>query len=390
MDIISRTRILDLIQSCKGFAVTIYLPTFVTGRRKEQSPIRLKNLYNQVEKLFSETGIRPPEIKSFLKPIENLINDEIFWQQQTEGLALFLDKNNLHLYQLPEPVEESLFIGNHFHITPLIPIYHGNGQYYLLRIDQERPNLMKGSKFQLEEVDELDLPESLQKIFDDYFEFHSHLSFHTSTSTPNPDLPSLRHGEFFGQSGGDDIDEKAEIRNFFHRFDDALMEYIVGQDIPLVLAGVGYLHNLYRQANTYPNLVDEGITKNIDQMSTEELHRLSWQIVENNYKKDIEKALDNYHQIEAKKGDISAEIDNILPAAYYQRVHTLFAAEDVCIWGTFTPEENKINIEGERSFNNEELINLAVSYTLINGGQVFLIPKDKVPSDSSMAAILHY
>jgi hypothetical protein len=390
MDIISRTRILDLIQGCEGPAVSIYMPTFAVGRRKEQSPIRLKNLYNQVEKLFSETGRGPTEIKSFLKPIENLIDDEFFWQQQTEGLALFLDKNNIHLFHLPEPVEERLFIGNHFHITPLIPIFKGNGQYYLLQIDQERPILMQGSKFQLEEVDELDLPESLQNIFDDYFEFHSHLSFHTSTATPNPDLPNQRNGAFFGQSGGDDIDEKAEIRNFFHRFDDALMEYIGGQDIPLVLAGEGFLHNLYRQANTYPNLIEEGITKKVDQMSIEERHRLSWQLVEKKYKEDIERALGIYHQIEAKNGEIAVNIDNILPAAYYQRVHTLFAAEDVCIWGMFTPEENKVKIKGKQSSKNEELINLTASYTLINGGQVFLIPKDKVPGDLNMAAILHY
>jgi hypothetical protein len=147
---------------------------------------------------------------------------------------------------------------------------------------------------------------------------------------------------------------------------------------------------MYRQANTYPNLVEEGITKNVDQLSTEELHQLSWQIVENKYKKDIEKALDIYHQIESKNGEIAVEVNNILPAAYYQRVHTLFAAEDVSIWGTFNPDENKINIEEEGSFKNEELINLAAIYTLINGGQVFLIPKNKVPGDSSMAAILHY
>jgi hypothetical protein len=390
MDIISRTKILDLIQSCKGPAVTIYLPTFATGRSKEQSPIRLKNLYNQVEKIFSETGRRPTEIKSFLKPIENLIDDEFFWKQQTEGLALLLDTNNLHLYHLPERVEERLIIGNHFHITPLIPIYQGNGQYYLLQIDQERPILMQGSKFQLEAVDEFDLPESLQEIFDDYFEFHSHLSFHTSTSTPNPDLPRQRNGTFFGQSGGDDIDENAEIRNFFHRFDDALMEYIGGKDIPLVLAGVGFLHNLYRQANTYPNLVKEGITRKVDQLSTEELHRLSWQLVEKKYKKDIEKTLNIYHQNEAKNGEIAVEIDNILTAAYYQRVHTLFAAEDVSIWGTFTPEDNSVKIEAEQSHKNEELINLTASYTLIHGGQVFLIPEDKVPGETNMAAILHY
>jgi len=161
MDIISRTKLLDIVKHCEGPAVTFYLPTYVAGDRKQQSPIRLKNLFNQANNSFSETEMGAAEIKSFLKPVQKLIEDEFFWQQQTEGLVLFLDTINFHLFRLPEAVEEGLFIGNHFHMTPLIPIYQGNGYYFLLVIDQERPKIMEGSKFHLAKIDEIELPESL-------------------------------------------------------------------------------------------------------------------------------------------------------------------------------------------------------------------------------------
>ena len=109
MDIISRTTIIDLIQSCEGPAITIYLPTYSAGRSKNQSPIRLKNLINQAEIMLSETGMRSTQIRSFLKPIENLINDECFWQTQTEGLAVFLDKTDLYLFRLPAAVSGSRY-----------------------------------------------------------------------------------------------------------------------------------------------------------------------------------------------------------------------------------------------------------------------------------------
>ena len=390
MDIISRTEIIDLIKGCEGLAVTIYMPTYGSGRRKEQGPIRLKNLLKQAANHMSETGLSKGEIKTYLKPIENFLDDEFFWQQQTEGLALFLDANELHLYQLPDPVEESTLIGNLFHITPLIPIYQGNGLFYLLQIDQERPKIMQGSKFHLDEVEEVNLPESLQEMFDSYFEFHSHLSFHTSTSSPNPDSATQRNGMFFSQSGGDDIEKEAEIRNFFHRFDDALMAYLGGQDIPLVLAGADYLHHLYRQANSYPNLLDKGITKKVDQMPVEDLHRLSWEIVKDKFEKDVEQALSAYYQKDTKNGETSTEIEKIVSAAYYQQIHTLFAAEKVHLWGKFKPDENLVLIEEEPSTNNEDLINLAATHTLINGGQVLVVPQEKMPNMAKLAAILRY
>jgi hypothetical protein len=390
MDIISRKEIIDLIKHCEGLAITIYMPTYEAGRRKEQSPIRLKNLLNQATDQMSETGMGKGEINSYLNPIENLLDDEFFWQQQTEGLALFLDANELHLYHLPDRVEESLLIGNHYHITPLIPIYQGNGQYYLLQIDQERPKIMQGSKFHLDEVDEVNLPESLQEMFDSYFEFHSHLSFHTSTSSPNPDSATQRNGIFFSQSGGDDIEKEAEIRNFFHRFDDALMEYLGGHHTPLVLAGADYLHHSYRQANSYPNLLEKGITKKVDQMPVEDLHKLSWQIVQEKFEKDFEQALEAYHQKEVKNGETSTEIEKIVPAAYYQQIHTLFSAENVQLWGKFKPDENLVLIKKEPSTHNEDLINLAATHTLTNGGEVLVVPQEKIPNMAKLAAIFRY
>ena len=161
MNNISRTKLLDIVKNCDGLAVTIYMPTYVAGRRKEENPIRLKNHYNRAEYFLSETEMGRAEITSHLKPIKDLIDDEFFWQQQTEGLVLFLDKSKFHRFQLPDKVEEGLYIGNQFHITPLIPIYQGNGYYYLLLIDQERPKIMEGSKFHLAKIDEIELPESL-------------------------------------------------------------------------------------------------------------------------------------------------------------------------------------------------------------------------------------
>lgn len=389
MDIISKDTVTNLIESCEGTAVSIYMETFVSAREARQNPIRLKNLINEVKGQLAEVNLGEREIENYLTPLTDLIDDETFWQDQDQGLALFLDANELRIFRLPESFEELAVVGDSFHITPLIPIYEGNGQYFLLSLDQKRPKIYQGSKFKLARVDELDLPESLQEMFDSFYEFHSHLQFHTKTVNPNPDLAGDRRGMHFGQ-GGDDIDKNAEVRNYFHRFDQALMDYLDGEDAPLVLAGVGYLHPLYDEINSYPNKVDEGITKDVDRLPVEELHTLSWNIVKDKYQTDVERALGVYRDLADKDGDTSEDIEKIISAAHYQRVHTLFVAENQHVWGQFDPDKNVVRIADEKEPENEDLLGMAVTQTLVNGGNVFVIPQEQIPGKNEAAAILRY
>jgi hypothetical protein len=390
MDTITKTTLLNMIKQCEGTALSIHMPTFESGQRAEQNPIRFKNLVNQAESQLSDSGMGKGEVASYLEPVNDLLTDEPFWQQQAQGLSVLMNANSVHILRLPDRVEEIVTIGEHFQITPLIPIVEADGVYFLLAIDQEGPSIFKGSKFTFERIDELDLPESLQEMFDQYYEFHSHLSFHTKTATPNPDMAAQRGGRFFNQAGGDDIDREAEIINFFHRFDQALMEYLGSQNVPLVLAGAGFLHNLYRQANTYPNLLDEGITKKVDQMAEKAIHELSWALVKGKFAKDIEQAVQTFRQLAAKNKDTANKIEEIVPAAFHQRVHTLFAAENAHVWGKFDPQNDQIAKEADPTANNDDLINFAALHTLINGGDVYILPEESMPGISASAAILRY
>ena len=49
---------------------------------------------------------------------------------------------------------------------------------------------------------------------------------------------------------------------------------------PLVLAGVDYLFPIYREANTYPHLLDKGITGSPEELTIKDLHRQSLSLVE--------------------------------------------------------------------------------------------------------------
>jgi hypothetical protein len=389
MDIITKDTVIQLINECQGEAVSIYLPTFVAGPQTKQNPIRTKNLLKSVKSDLLQRGISDRDAREYLEPINELINDEAFWQEQTEGLALFLDRNNLRYFQLPEKVDEIAVVDKSFYINPLIPLSQGNGQFYLLSIAQETPKLFYGSKYFMEQIEKIELPDSLQKMFDQFFEVHDHLNFHTKSASPNADLPGSRDGMHFGQ-GGDNINEDAELKNFFHRFDDALMDYIGSQSIPLVLAGLGFLHPVYKAANTYPYLIDEGITKDVTMMSNEDIHKKAWDIVKDYYQLNIDNAIANYNMLKEKNGQTTDKISSIVSDAWFKHVKHLFVVENTHIWGTFDPDKNVVSIDDEISINNQDLLNLAAIHTIINGGSVMVVPKEKMPGKSPAIAILRY
>jgi hypothetical protein len=67
----------------------VFLPTHRAGREVEQAPIRLKNLLRQATDALTFDGVRARESDRLLAPLRRLLDDRLFWQYQSDGLALF-------------------------------------------------------------------------------------------------------------------------------------------------------------------------------------------------------------------------------------------------------------------------------------------------------------
>jgi hypothetical protein len=57
------------------------------AREVEQAPIRLKKLLRQATDALKSNGVRAPEIDRLLAPLRGLLDDRLFWQCQSDGLA---------------------------------------------------------------------------------------------------------------------------------------------------------------------------------------------------------------------------------------------------------------------------------------------------------------
>ena len=158
-----------------------------------------------------------------------------------------------------------------------------------------------------------------------------------------------------------------------------------------MLAGVEYLLPIYKEANTYPNLIDAVIKGNPDLLSADELHKSAWDIISPRFQAAQEEAYAHYQQLAGQASERVADtLEKIVPAAYGGRIETLFVAAGVQQWGVFNPVKNEIEIHAQIEPGDEPLLDTAAVQTYLKGGIVYAVRPEKVPSGTSAAAVLRY
>jgi hypothetical protein len=388
MDIMTRAELEQLMNKEQQWCVSIYMPTHRAGREAQQDPIRLKNLLGEADKRLSDKGVGRRDIQKMLEPASKLLQDSYFWQHQSDGLAIFISPNRVRRYRLPLNFAELIDVTDHFHIKPLLPLFTGDGQFYILALSQNVVRLLNCTRDSVSEVDIGQVGGSLAEAIPSVNHQMS-LQLHTSGSTGG--VSGSGSVTFHGQAGGSDESAKNELLRYFRLVSDDLTEFLKGDQVPLVLVGVDYLLPIYKEANTYPNLIDTVIKGNPDLLRADELHKNAWEIIRPLFQAAQEEAVAHYQQLAGQASErVTDTLEKIVPAASDGRVETLFVAAGVQQWGVIDPVTSEIEIHDQIESGDESLLDLAVVQTYLKGGIVYAVEPEIVPGGTSAAAVLRY
>lgn len=382
MNLLSIDELKTLIEKTEGPCVSIFMPTHRKGTETQQDPIRFKNLMREAEEQLIANGLRGQDARDFLEPAKEL-DDYQFWQHQSDGLAIFISDNVFSYYCLPLNFQELVVVTDRFHLKPLLTLLTGDGRFYVLALSQNQVRLLQGTRYSVSEVELSDVPQSIGEALR-YDDPEKQFQFHTGT----PQASGDRSAMFHGQGAGND-EQKDNILRYFRKVDGGLQELLKNQQAPLVLAGVEYLLPIYKEANNYPNLMDSGVTGNPDELKPEELQEQGWKIVQSYFKQAHQKAASRYQEM-AVTGQASNNITEVVSAAYFQRIDSLFVAVGLQKWGSFDPATNQVNLHNEKETGDEDLMDFAAIHTLLNSGTVYAVEQEKVPGDALLAAVFRY
>jgi hypothetical protein len=383
---LSRREFKKLIEARAGLHVSIYLPTHRKGPQVQQDPVRLKNLVRDAEGQLVELGMSSRNAGRMLAGGHRLRDDTVFWKYRTKGLCLFLATDFVRHYDLPFRCEELVVVTQRFHLKPIVPLLYRDARFYLLTLSQNKARIFICTQDRMVRLEVPGMPQSLKEatIHDDP---EKQIQFHTGTPTTSTgNRSAIYHGH---GAGADDADTR--MLRYFQGIDRALGSVLADEDAPLVLAGVDYLHAIYRRANSYKGLMEDGITGSPHDESERDLHRQAWKIVRPTFEAVREKALAEYGALSGSRDPRSAgDVKEILPAALHGRVAHLFVAVGVQQWGTYDPATGRLDVQEDGKPGDEDLLDLAAVHTLANGGDVYAVPPKDMPEDAMVAAVFRY
>ncbi|MFW6139796.1 MAG: hypothetical protein ACOC5S_00390 [Acidobacteriota bacterium] len=383
MRLLGKKELKALMEHKDPQCISMYMPAERAGREIRKNSIRYKNLLGEVKNQLRNFDLSSKEISDILNPAHKLTQNSIFWQYQSDGLAVFITPKKFNYYRLPIRFNEEVVINNRFYIKPLLSLFSRDGRFYILALSQNNIRLLQSTRYSYREMDLENIPTSMEQALG-YDNLEAQSQFHVASRAGKKREDVIFHGH-----GGGEDDFKKDIQRYFQRVDKGLYKILAEESAPMVLAGVEYVIPLFRKSNSYGNVLDDAVRGNPDEWSAEELHKNAWEIVEPYFKQEQEKAFSRFKDLFHTQ-QTSQDIKKILPATHQGRVAFLFLDVADHKWGTFLPDKNQVKIEKKREPGLEELIDLSAVKALSHGGTVYAISKEEMPVKSSVAAVFRW
>jgi hypothetical protein len=394
MDLIKKETLKTLSTEREEPAVSLYIPTHREWDKLNKDVILFKNNIKKLEKKLKEQNMSSREIDKFVHKAKLLIEDREFWNHQEDGLAVFISKDEFLTFPLPVAFEEQIIISHRYHLKPILPLFSGDGKYFILTLNQKEIKLYQASRFSIKEValpkdTPLSLEEAMMWEEQKSVQFHSGTAQHTSGGPAYASTP--RHSMFHGHGAGtlDMAHWKERILEFLRLAEKGVHEKLKDETAPLILCGVEYLNPLYREANTYPFLFDKVIDKNPQEYNEKELRKMGWEIISPTFEKAENDSREKYNQFFGN-GLAANDLKEILRNSFSNKIEALFVDIKEQMWGKYDLQNDKLTIDNGPQPGNEDLLDLAAIQTLLEGGRIFAASKENMPNHQSIAAIYRY
>lgn len=352
-----------------ALCISLYIPTHRAGHEtlNGQDHILFKNKLRETRTLLQRHDVPEAEIDQYMKPAEDLLNDNGFWRHQAEGLALFITKGFSAHYTLPITMPDVVYVLDQFYLTPILPILSQNGRFFILSLYREKVAFYEAT---IEKIRQIDIssfvPETMTKALK--FDVKGNdQDFTHSTTTVNG--TNIVHGP--GSTKGDEEHER--VREFVIEIDNSMQKILHDAHEPLVLAGVDHYCSLYKQHSKYKNIVPQNINinENADVANMNTLHEKALTVVRPLLQQSHTDSLSRYQNV-AGTGVTSEDIATVAAEAVHGRVDTLFITPSQPVWGVYDAKNATAEIHKEYKRGDDDLINLAATKTLAQGGKVFV------------------
>ncbi len=370
----------DIMYEEEGPLISLYQPTHRKRPDNKQDIIRFKNLVQRIE---NSLKLKYPkrEIPELLKPFKQLAEDKLFWNSTTDGLAILSNRNRCVVYKLERPVEELSVVANSWHIKPLVRAFQSARKFHILGLNRKEFALYEGSRYGFREVEiDPDVPRTINEVLGDEYS-EPYLSLGTYAGAGK----AMFHGH-----GGRQNEIDKDTEKYFRYVDRFILDtYSNPTRTLLILVSLDAHQGLFRNITKNPYLIDEGIRVNYETLSVEDLREAAWKVIESYYLEKTRKLVDRFNLQRSKflGSDILGEVAR---SVFEGRVDTLIIEADRIEPGKIDEETGRVEEGDLEDPEINDVLNDLAKMVYRNKGEVIILPKERMPSETGVAAIYRY
>lgn len=360
--------------------LSLYQPTHRRHPENDQDRIRFRNLVKQMEESLRQKYPKR-DIKPLIKPFEALADDRMFWNHTADGLAILSAPGTFRVYTLQRPVAELVVVADSFHTKPLMRITQSAERYQILALSRDAFKIFEGNRDALGEMLPIEgVAQSAEGLIGK--DADNREGAHRAYGAGGD---SARHGTDVKQDAAD-----RDTEQFFRAVDRAVMQHCSQPSgMRLILAALPEHHHLFRSVSSNPLLMKEALDVHPDNLTLDELRKRAWQLVQPHYLERLAGLVEAYGKA-AANAQGSEALDAIAKAAIEGRIATLLIEADRLIPGTVDVDAGKI-IPGELADPKvDDVLDDLGERVLKAGGEVIIVPAERMPTTSGAAAIFRF
>lgn len=381
---VDRSTLNQLLNCPPQCCLSLYMPTYRAFPDSTQNAIRYKNL---LATLSEQLRARYPDANhaALLEPFERLEEEHEFWLTPRDGLVVLGGEQFFHVHKLMRAVPEQTHVGDRPCLAPLLQITQAGDAYQALCLSRDEVRLFEGTQEAFHEV-QLDyrVPKSQTDALG------SDLTAADQSGHPDGFGAAGERGDPLMHSAGgsgkqDEIDKDRD--KFFRAVDVAIERYHSRPSgLPLMLVALPDNQSAFRSTSRNAQLTGDRIEVDPGTLNAEALRKQAAELMARNQLERLN-ALHDRYGVAQGEGRSSTDLDEVGKAAVAGRIELLLVAAQQSVGGLLDPESGALERQSGEDANN--LLDDITTTAMRNGAEVMIVPAQRMPSGSPVAAVFY-
>lgn len=347
--------------------VSIYCGTTPLSEHAPEMRLTFEHLVKQAMTQLAEGGIDKRRAGAIQSHLDDLMDDEEFWNHQAHSLAVLVTPDHIRTFRLANRLTNIVEVSDRFHTKPLLRAITHPHSAYILAVSENAVRLISVSgDVEARTVRVPDLPKDAASA--------------VGKASINDRSAS---GRVQGSEG-----QKVRLAQYIRQIEAALRPVLAQSEMPVVLAATQPVSALVRTVSSL-KLLPQTIEGSPDNLSEGDLATAARPILDSHHADTIRAFAENF-ELSTGANKATSDISDAARAATFGGISSLLVDMDTTVSGIVDDETGAVTFAETESADSYGIVAEVASRALRTGAQVMAVRRDDIPGNKHLAAILRY